>query len=83
MLRFASLYWSSHVVFKWMNFVRRPRAFGKTNQAPLQCFNVKCFIFFWYKFRSLSVERHINTSYHKVSPGVCFPKTTSVGESYF
>ncbi len=38
----------------------RSRAFGKTNQAPIQCFNERCFVFV-YKPRSLGVERYITS----------------------
>ncbi len=40
----------------------RSRAFGKTNQAPIQRFNVRCLVFL-YKLPSLRVERHITRKY--------------------
>ncbi len=67
-LRFASFEADTEAV-TWfsgeLSFRRhRSRAFDKTNQAPKQCFNVKCFVF-WYKLRRLCVERHITRFMHR------------------
>ncbi len=53
--------WSSHVVFRPFDVGRhRSCDFGKTNQAPIQIFDVSYFL---YKLRSLAVERHITSKY--------------------
>ncbi len=67
-LRFASFEADTEAVtwFSGELSFRRHRscAFDKTNQAPKQCFNVKCFVF-WYKLRRLCVERHITRFMHR------------------
>ncbi len=67
-LRFASFEADTEAVtwFSGELSFRRHRscAFDKTNQAPKQCFNVKCFVF-WYKLRRLCVKRHITRFMHR------------------
>ncbi len=55
--RYWSIAWFSG---EWSFGRHRSRALGKTNQAPIKHFNVS---FFWYKLRSLGVQRHITTEY--------------------
>ncbi len=66
-LRFASFEADTEAVTwfsrEWRFGHHRSHAFGKTNQAPIQCFDVKCLVFFLYKLRSLGVEHHITTIY--------------------
>ncbi len=60
MLRFASFEADTEAVTwfsgEWIFGRHRSRAFGKTDQAPIQCFNVS---FFYTNFPSLCVERYI------------------------
>ncbi len=64
-LRFASFEPDTEAVTRFSgerSFGRhRSHAFGKMNQAPIQCFNVKCIVVFLYKLRSFRVERNITT----------------------
>ncbi len=39
----------------------KSHAFGKTNQAPIRCFNVKCV--FWHKLLSFGVECNITNNF--------------------
>ncbi len=67
-LRFASFEADTEAVTcfsgEWSFGRHRSRAFGKTNQAPIQCFDVRYFIF-WYKLRSLGVENHITKMHNQ------------------